>query len=192
MHNIALTAEDYYRMAKDDTKLIWSPRSNISLYGHTAQVTTFDRFDGVIALGTDWTYSGSANMLRELACADQFNRDNLGGYFVPRELWEMATINPALATANDQLLGSLEATKLADVTIFAKNDRKSYRAVIEASNQDVALVMVSGLPLFGETDTLTELGESCDPIDTGLTCGAERSVCASREFGSSFQISSPR
>ena len=73
IHGIALTADDYYRMARDRSGLVWSPRSNIRLYGVTAEVTTLARLGGTIALGTDWTYSGSANILRELACASQYN-----------------------------------------------------------------------------------------------------------------------
>ena len=52
--------------------LIWSPRSNVALYGDTAPVTLYDRMGVNIGLGTDWLISGSMNMLRELACAASF------------------------------------------------------------------------------------------------------------------------
>ncbi|WP_428267460.1 thrombospondin type 3 repeat-containing protein [Haliangium sp.] len=183
IHSIALTAADYYRMARDDAQIIWSPRSNISLYGHTAQVSVFHRLGGTVALGTDWTYSGSANMLRELACADSFNRDYLDGYFSDRELWRMATRNAARATAAGDLIGTLEAGKVADIAVFAARDRRHHRAVLEADNTDVALVLREGTPLYGEPALVSALGETCDPVDV---CGQGRVVCATREFGTSF------
>jgi cytosine/adenosine deaminase-related metal-dependent hydrolase len=183
IHSIGLSATDYYKMASDRTRLLWSPRSNISLYGHTAAVTLFDNLGGTIALGTDWTYSGSANMLRELACADQLNRDYYDGHFTDRDLWEMATINAAIATGNDAMIGSLAEGKIADIAVFAAEPGSYYRGVLEAENADVALVVQSGRPMLGETDILAALGASCDPVDV---CGEARSICVSREVGVSF------
>ncbi len=60
-------------MAGNGVGLIWSPRSNITLYGDTARVTIASRLGVNIALGTDWMPSGSMNLLRELECADSFN-----------------------------------------------------------------------------------------------------------------------
>ena len=54
--------------------LIWSPRSNVRLYGDTARVTVAARLGVRIALGTDWMPSGSMNLLRELRCADSSTR----------------------------------------------------------------------------------------------------------------------
>lgn len=178
IHGIGLTAADYLDMATDQTKLIWSARSNISLYGVTADVVTFDRLGGQIALGTDWIYSGSANSLRELACAKSLNDTYYDGYFSDQKLWEMVTINAAAATGSEQLIGSLEEGKLADVAVFAGPG--GYSAVVGATNEDVALVLKSGQALYGEAEILAGLGESCDPVDV---CGNERAVCASREFG---------
>jgi cytosine/adenosine deaminase-related metal-dependent hydrolase len=183
IHSIGLQAADYYRMALDQAPIIWSPRSNIALYGNTAQVSTFARFGGVVALGTDWTYSGSANMLRELQCADEWNSDRLGSFFSDEELWKMATTNAARVAANTALLGTLEVGKLADVSIFAAGAGVHHRAVLEADNADVALTLKGGKPLVGEADTIASLGETCDAIDV---CGSAHAICAMREFGVSY------
>ena len=74
IHAIGLRPSDYGAMAVAGTALIWSPRSNITLYGDTARVTTAARFGVEIALGTDWMPTGSMNMLRELRCADELNQ----------------------------------------------------------------------------------------------------------------------
>jgi cytosine/adenosine deaminase-related metal-dependent hydrolase len=182
IHSIGLTVVDYYNMARDDAKILWSPRSNISLYGMTAQVQVFHRMGGTVALGTDWTYSGSANMTRELACADDYNRDQLNTYFNDRQLFEMATSNAALATASDSLIGSLSEGKLADIAIYGGSERY-YRAVIGAANEDVDLVISAGDPLYGDASLMSALGKNCDAIDV---CGASKSICSTQEFGTSY------
>ena len=53
-------------------------------------------------MGTDWIVTGSMNMLRELRCADAFNRDYLDGRLSQQQLWAMATSNAAnLAQVQD-------------------------------------------------------------------------------------------
>jgi large repetitive protein len=183
IHGIGLDAADYDRMARDGTRLIWSPRSNISLYGHTAMVTTFDRLGGVVAIGTDWSYSGSANMARELACADEYNKAQLAGHFTDEELWRMATWNAAVATGSETVIGSLEAGKLADVAVFAGQPGQHHRAVLQSDNAGVLLVVMAGQPVFGEADVVAGLGQKCEAIDV---CGEARAVCASRELGVTY------
>ncbi len=184
IHAIGLQAEDYLRMAFDNASIVWSPRSNISLYGHTAQVTTFKRFGGTIALGTDWTYSGSANTLRELACADQYNQNNLASFFTDKQLHDMATINAAIATGNQAVIGSLEVGKLADVAIYAAGEAGQFhRTVIEANNLDVLLATKAGAPLYGQRNLVEAFGSLCDAV---TVCGDERSVCTTQEFGTTF------
>ena len=184
IHGVGLHTLDYALMARDRAKLIWSARTNITLYGVTAQVTTFASLGGVIALGTDWTYSGSANMLRELACVDDYNRFYLQSYFSDKEMWEMVTLNAAVASGAGSVLGSLEKGKFSDVAVFAKSGREGHRAVIEAENRDVALVLKAGRPLYGEDDVILALDDTCSPLDV---CGETRAVCTHSEFGVSLE-----
>ncbi len=184
VHSIGLTTEDYYRMAINGTQLVWSPRSNISLYGHTAQVTAFDRFGGILSLGTDWTYSGSIHTGRELACADQLNRDHYDSYFSDRQLWEMATVNGAISTGTEDEIGALREGLVADVAVFDGRTLKPYRSIIEAKAAGVVLVLRAGEALYGESDTLSALAESCESVDV---CGATMAICSEREFGASYQ-----
>ncbi len=183
IHSIGLTTEEYDEMARSETKLVWSPRSNIALYGHTADVLSFDRLGGIIALGTDWSYTGSIHSVRELACADYLNQNHYNGYFSDADLWRMATLNAAIAIGVDGWLGALQEGLAADVVIYDATGRSPHRAVIEAESVDTALVLRGGQPLYGEADTLDELGHPCDAVDV---CGAERAICASEEWGTTW------
>lgn len=185
VHSIGLQTLDYDNMARNGTSMIWSPRSNLQLYAETARVTTFATLGGNIALGSDWTYSGSIHPGREMACADSFNRDFLDGYFSDYDLWRMATENAAIALSADADLGSLEAGKLADIAIFAapEDAGSPWRAPIEARGGDVALVLRGGDPLYGEADLLAVLDGACESVDV---CGNAHAICMERETGRDF------
>lgn len=183
IHGIGLTTADIGTMAAKGVKLVWSPRSNISLYGETARVTEFDKLGVPIALGTDWLPSGSMNVLRELACADDFNKNNLGGYFSDEKLWRMATKGGAQALGFDAVTGELAEGKTADIAIFAKAGKKGYRAVISGTEKEVALVLRSGKVLVGSSAVVDGLETNCEELEV---CGAKKKICLSRDTGKTW------
>jgi large repetitive protein len=182
IHSVGLLPKDYALMATKGTALIWSPRSNITLYGDTAVVTEASRLGVLIALGTDWMPSGSMNMLRELQCADSFNKTYLGKFFSDEDLWMMATANAATATATNDVIGVLAANKIADITIFNGKTNKDHRAVLDAGMSDVVLVMRGGKVLYGDQPVVAAVPNSgmCDMLDV---CGTPKSVCLQAEIG---------
>jgi len=184
IHAVGLQAIDAALAAKGGVSVIWSPRSNIDLYGFTANVTMYARMGMNIALGTDWSASGSMNMLRELACADGFNQANLGGVFSDYALYRMVTENAAKAAKMDDVIGQLGVGRPADVTIFASKGKTPYAAVIRAGIQDVALVLRAGAPLHGDGSLVDGLssdgGTGCEALEE---CLAGKKLCAKREFG---------
>lgn len=170
IHGVAANAEDIAKMARRDAKLIWSPRTNIALYGDTARVPVFDRLGVTIGLGTDWIYSGSATMLRELQCVDSVNRDYFDHYFSDYQIWLMPTWNNAQAFGLSNVLGAVRQGYIADLVVFRKQQGKNvYRAVIDAENKDVQLVMVDGKLVYGD-ETLMVSGESID------VCGISKKI----------------
>lgn len=184
IHSIGLSAIEYGQMASQRTSLIWSPRSNITLYGDTAQVTTAARMGVRIALGTDWMPTGSMNLQRELACADSLNRDYFDGFFDDRELWRMVTLYGAQTAAVDDVVGILAAGKRGDIAIFDGSTNAGYRAVIDAASDDTALVLRDGQAVFGDDALVIDLGlTGCDAIDM---CGRQKRLCSSADIGMTF------
>ena len=162
------------------TGLIWSPRSNLRLYGDTARVTAAGGVE--IALATDWTATGSMNMLRELTCADSWNRNYLAAHFSQEELWRMATKSAASLTATNAKIGTLAPGRVADLAIFDASSRSDDDAILNAAPDDVILVMRAGKVLFGEAQTMSEIPSAggCDPLDV---CGSARAACLTTEIG---------
>jgi cysteine-rich repeat protein len=184
IHAVGLNPVDYLRMADQGTSLIWSPRSNVTLYGDTAVVSTAARLGVNIALGTDWIPTGSMNMQRELQCADGWNKDYLDGFFSDRDLWRMATLNAAAAAAVDDAIGVLAPGRVADIAIFDGAQHLDYRAVIDAEPSDVVLTMRGGEVLYGDDAVVQALGAG--PCDTFDVCGSDKAVCATSDFGMTY------
>jgi large repetitive protein len=209
IHGIALTAFDGQQLALDGASVIWSPRSNISLYGNTAPVTMLKNQGVLLSLGTDWTPSGSTNLARELACADALNRSYFNNAFSDRELWLMTTRNPAIALGVDDKLGALKEGLFGDIAIYdGRGKANPYRAIVEASPESTVLVLrrsslpfpylsgplyVGSIGLFGDASVMSALPPTLHertapsfgitaPLCESLdVCGKPKRVCPLRE-----------
>jgi cytosine/adenosine deaminase-related metal-dependent hydrolase len=181
IHAVGLNAVDISVMASQGGRVIWSPRTNIDLYGNTAPVTLMDNLGIVIGIGSDWTISGSMNMLRELACADSFNRTHLNGYFSDYKLWRMVTVNNAVVLAVSQYIGDLAPNLYADIAVYNRHGiTGDHRVVIESQPQHVALVLRGGTVLSGDAALVDALTTGCDSLDM---CGVAKKVCVQAEAG---------
>ncbi|AWV88593.1 hypothetical protein DN745_04270 [Bradymonas sediminis] len=179
IHGIGLTAADIAEVAANQTNLVWSPRTNIDLYGNTADVLTYDQLGVTIALGTDWILSGSANMTRELQCVDYLNQNHYNHHFTDYQIWKMGTENGAIALGVGDQLGKLAEGYIADIAIYNASESDDYRAVINAGADDVLLVMRGGTALIGEPNMMQALVPaseltSCDDV---TLCAGERVAC---------------
>jgi hypothetical protein len=183
IHGIGLLAADFRDMAASRASLIWSPRSNIDLYGNTAQVTLAKTSGVRIAIGSDWAISGSMNILRELQCAVEFNERNLNTAFNDREILNMATSNAAGSLGADLKIGSLAVGLEADITVWNAKTNPGYRAVLNATPSDVVLVLRSGRAMYGDRTLMSALPETATECETLDVCTVEKTVCARRETG---------
>lgn len=184
IHSVGLLPTDLALMAFDGTAVIWSPRSNVTLYGDTAPVTQAARFKIPIALGTDWMPTGSMNLLRELQCAADLNATYYNSFFSDEDLWKMVTQNAAIVSATDDKIGVLAAGKVADISIFNAKGKDFYRAVIDAKPEDVVMVMRGGKILYGDKGVVDGLkGSACDTIDV---CGTSKALCAKSDIGKTY------
>ncbi len=182
IHAVGLLSADYALMASNGVGMVWSPRSNITLYGDTARVSIASRLGVNIALGTDWMPSGSMNLLRELKCASSFNTKYLHSYFDAKGLWSMVTSNAAAVTKMDDTIGVLAAGHIADISIFAGHG-KDYQAVIDANPEDVALVMRGGKVLYGDDALVGGLATQCDQVNV---CNVMKQVCLMTEVQKTY------
>jgi 5-methylthioadenosine/S-adenosylhomocysteine deaminase len=156
IHGTALERADFAEMRAAPTirsdgvgdgrgaKLVWSPLSNLLLYGETTNVYDALAEHVLVSLGTDWTPSGSHTLLQELKIADIALRDvrvlgaareqvadfavdgkrgeerQLAEESLDRVLVDMVTRNPALSLRWYDKVGSVEAGKIADLLLVRR------------------------------------------------------------------------
>lgn len=179
IHAVATGPEDAKIIQAERAKVVWSPRSNIDLYGNTASAVMLDMAGVNISLGTDWVPSGSMNMLRELRCADSLNQTYFDKHFTDADLWRMVTQNAALAVGGGSAIGFLKAGYLADIAVYDGSKSKDFRAILDGGVEDVALVLRGGKVLYGDTAVVTNAalgGTGCESFP-GDVCGKAKTVC---------------
>jgi 5-methylthioadenosine/S-adenosylhomocysteine deaminase len=169
IHGLGLERSDFGEMARAGAKLVWSPRSNLQLYGRTANVYEALAEGVLVSLGTDWTPSGSSSLLGELRVADRALRDPrvLGAShsLVPqhlrldRALVDMVTRNPARTLHWGAYVGSIKPGKRADLLLIRGGRKHSnpYRALISADEANVRLVTVDGQPIVASRKRMQKL-----------------------------------
>jgi cytosine/adenosine deaminase-related metal-dependent hydrolase len=162
IHGISLGASDFQAMAAAGTALVWSPRSNLELYGATANISAALDAGVEIALAPDWAITGSSNVLDELKTADQWNRGQLGGRLSPRQLVDMVTSVPAHVAGVDDEVGTLRPGLRADVLVLRGDANNAYGSVLRARAADVQLVMIEGVPLYGDAALMQKFWAPAD------------------------------
>jgi hypothetical protein len=135
--------------------VVWSPFSNIWLYGATTDVLAARAAGMLICLGADWSPSGSKNLLGELKVADLYSRTQLGGALSPQELCAMATCNPADAVGWPDKLGRLRPGLHGDFVAVRPRQEDPYRTLIDTTEPDILLVAINGYPMYGTSDLMT-------------------------------------
>jgi cytosine/adenosine deaminase-related metal-dependent hydrolase len=169
IHGIALDSHDGRLLAERRSAFVWSPRSNLSLYGNTAQIRMLMNQGVLMTVGTDWTPTGSATLPRELTCAAEFSATYLDQALSDRDLWLMGTYHPALALKIADRIGSLKAGLFGDIVIYdGTASPNPYRAVLDATAQSTVLVLRrSSLP-FPFVNGLHYAGSIAEYGDAGI------------------------
>jgi 5-methylthioadenosine/S-adenosylhomocysteine deaminase len=149
IHCTALTAEDYEQWAPRGGSVVWSPFSNVWLYRATTDVVAARDAGMRICLGSDWSPSGSKNLLGELKVAELWNRVRLGNAFSAQELCAMATCNPADALGWGDRLGRLKVGLHGDFAATTDRGGDPYANLISSRARDVLFVAINGQPFYG-------------------------------------------
>ncbi len=132
--------------------LVWSPFSNLWLYGlQTADVAAARREGVTVCLGSDWGPSGSKNLLGEIKVARLWSEhEGLG--LTAFDLAQMVTANPGdtLARCWPAQAGRLVPGALGDVAVIADaRDADPWENLVLAREEDVLLVIVGGQARLG-------------------------------------------
>jgi len=164
IHGAALGASEFTQMATAGAKLVWSPMSNMKLYGGTADVKAAKEAGVVIGLSPDWTASGCYNILEELGYAWELNQSMFENAFTAREMAEMVYLNTALCAGLGNHYGKIETGYNAGLVVIDGDTSDPYMALIHARPADVLLTIVDGTPRYGDPGMMSTLGASGESV----------------------------
>jgi 5-methylthioadenosine/S-adenosylhomocysteine deaminase len=156
IHCAGLKDEDFKVLADHGVSMIWSPLSNLLLYGQTADVKGAHKHKVRIGIGPDWSPSGSKSCFGELKAAHLANK-NLKLGLKDEDIVAMATTNAAGILRWEEQLGSIEAGKRPDLLVVDGDTGDPYLHLIEAPETDIRLVVVAGNARFGTPELVKAL-----------------------------------
>lgn len=188
VHGTAFGETEFTSMAQHGMGLVWSPRSNVFLYGAGTDLTKTTNVPLALAKGInvslapDWSIGGSQNLLDELRFANQVDDGAFGDVLTPKKLFEMVTINPAKNLGLANVIGSIAVGKKADLFVIGGDASAPYDALLQAEPKSVRMVMVGGRTLYGDTSVqgLAPSGPACEALPT---CGVSKFVCVAESGG---------
>jgi hypothetical protein len=166
IHSVGLLAEDFEIMGSFGGSIVWSPMSNLLLYGVTADIASAKRNNLLIGLGADWSASGGKNLLCELKVARLISEE-LGDLFTDEELVRMVTTNAAKILKWDQFVGSLEPGKKADLLVLTDKKGDPYKRLIDAREQTISWVIIDGWPRIGQKRQMGKFDIEVEQVKLG-------------------------
>jgi 5-methylthioadenosine/S-adenosylhomocysteine deaminase len=158
IHCTALGADQYTEWAPKGGSVVWSPFSNVWLYRETTKVVEARDAGMRVCLGSDWSPSGSKNLLGELKVAALWNKARLHDAFSAQELCEMATCNPADALGWGDRLGRLKAGLHGDFMVTTDRGGDPYGNLVLSRERDVLFVAINGQPFYGTNELMAASG----------------------------------
>jgi 5-methylthioadenosine/S-adenosylhomocysteine deaminase len=183
IHALALRAPDLRVLRGAGAKLVWSPFSNLLLYGQTLDLRALLASRARFAIGCDWAPSGSRNLLHELKVARHVVRvqgleASLGG----ERLVRAVTADAAAILGWSRHVGAVRPGAMADLLVVAGSEGDDYARLIDATERDVRLVVVHGTTRYGERRLMESLDATPgQPLETLEVDGTQKA----------FQLASP-
>jgi hypothetical protein len=188
VHGTALGEAELATMATSGMSLVWSPRSNVFLYGAGTDLTKTTNVKlalekGInVSIAPDWSLGGSQNILDEVRFADSVDNAQWGDVISKKALLEMVTINAAKTLGLGSVLGSLEVGKKADLVVLDGDPNEPYDALLAATPNKVRLVLVNGAPLYGDAvlGPVAQASPACEPL---AICDRCKFLCVAQNGG---------
>lgn len=142
--------------------VVWSPFSNMWLYGSTTDVPAAIAAGQTLCLGSDWGPSGTRSVLGELKVARLVSDARRWG-LSDSDLVRMVTTNPGdvLARSWKRQVGRLQPGAVGDVLVIRASARTDpFRALVSARERDVDLVVIGGRAEYGKPALMADAGST--------------------------------
>lgn len=159
IHASALGEADLGDVRDAGAKLVWSPQSNLRLYGSTTLAAKVLALGIPLAIGADWQPSGSPSLLAELKVARRALAVQ-GLAVEPKELVRSVTSRAASIADLAGHIGSLEIGHMADLLVLERHHDDPWLNVVEATPSWVRLVTIGGDLAYGERRLIDQVADT--------------------------------
>ncbi|MDQ2781720.1 MAG: amidohydrolase family protein [Actinomycetota bacterium] len=190
IHGSALSETDLHTLADAGCRLVWSPQSNLRLYGATTSAGVARQAGMQVALGADWLPSGSTSLLAEMKVARR--QLALQGHPVTAaELVAMVTSVAASVAGLSAHLGAVAVGRPADLLVLERHHADPYENVCLADPSWVELVCIGGDITYARQDWFERLSGNAqsDTIESLLAWG--KPMRLDNGYGSGHQSPTP-
>jgi cytosine/adenosine deaminase-related metal-dependent hydrolase len=175
VHSLGLNATDLAALADTGAAVVWSPFSNSILYGRTLNPAELIASGVRFGLGSDWTPSGSRNLLQEMKIA-ALTAEAAGVSLKPESLARAAT-SDALAIAGwGDKLGRLRPGYYADLLVLDKRTDDPYENLVGATEREVRLLVIAGHPRHGDRTLMQQVGLNAPELEPIRIGGREKAL----------------
>jgi cytosine/adenosine deaminase-related metal-dependent hydrolase len=172
IHCIALSDEDIQKVAKAGASVSWCGFSNMFMFNVTAKIRKMLKAGVNVTIGTDSSATGSANLLAEIKYDRELYRSMYGEDLRAQKIFEMITHNAAKAFWMQDRIGTLDEGKLGDILVLKARNDDPYENLVNACMEDIELLTLAGMPIYGEMRFLDILGGVLPPDYTQIeVCG---------------------
>ena len=171
IHGIALTAEEISEVANVGASICWCPSSNFFLIGETLKIDEVLKHKANVCIGTDSTMSGGVNLIAEfLKIREHFPK-------IPtKEIYRMATVNAATALYLPQYFAFIIPNKCRNLLLVDKVERDPYENLFALEASTIQLLLVEGIPRFGDSEWMEILNLDENMYSTFRTGNKEKFV----------------
>jgi cytosine/adenosine deaminase-related metal-dependent hydrolase len=171
VHCISFSDADIKMAAKAGASVSWCGRSNMRMFNVTAKIRKMIKAGVNVTIGTDSSATGSANMFDEIKYDRELYRSMYGEDLPAQTIFNMVTHNAAKAFWMDDRIGTLDEGMLGDILVLKKRHDDPYENFVNTSMEDIELLILAGIPIYGELRFLDILEGRLPPgysrIDAG-------------------------
>lgn len=145
-------------LVERNISIVWSPVSNLLLYGDTLDVDALIQSGINVSLGSDWSPSGSKHVWEEAKFARHFLAAG-GAAVSDAQIFRMVTANAGRCLGNDHI-GKLEEGAFADLFILESpiDSDSALEVFFRAEDRDVLATVINGAPVYGRRSFLRQFG----------------------------------
>jgi len=150
VHCIGFSDEDIKKAAKAGASISLCPSSNLRMFNVTAKMRKMIKSGMNLAIGTDSSASGPANLLEEMRVIRRVYQEMYREDLSPEKIFHMVTINGAKAFRMQDRIGSIEEGKLGDLMVVKARKNDPYENLVSTTMEDIQLLVLEGNPIYGE------------------------------------------